>query len=308
MLPPISRPLYKLRSIFGRILDLFLILLEKMMTEPNLSIQPQIKLDCQKVLILSVYINNEDDKDWQNIAHTAKSFGFEVIVVNTGKSKIEVARNLYKVVNRSNLGRDISSYALALGMIELSKLELIILMNDSLIWNLEFLTKIFSRSYIENNTIYGLTLSKQRAEHLQSYLLIFPKDSIFAVNVFQELGVYRFKRNLVRFGEIGASQSWSKLGYKLKPLLKTEDLYAGTLSAPGIHPKDRKKLERYVRKNIPINPTIHYWSEFYRRTHSIKKSLLNSNPAKLRIFPRTVIEAEMMSEINFLSIKNNRSN
>jgi hypothetical protein len=282
------------RLIIGNALDRLLQVAEWILPEKKLEARVQLKIVQKKILILSIFANSRSVVEYTTLITLAESSGFYVIVINTGKNNLLQDRENVHVVNRLNEGRDFASYQVGLSLIEVEKKELIILMNDSMVWSATFLNELFECRFKNKKTIYGLTLSEQKSTHLQSYLLIFPRDVIYATKIFLDMQIHRFKRLIVKHGELGASRFWLQEGFSLAPITTTDKLIRGTLEGAGFHPRDKRDLVTLVRKKRPINPTIHCWPELFRLTGCIKKSLLYKNPAKLLMCPESLQEAGIM--------------
>jgi Rhamnan synthesis protein F len=250
-----------------------------------------------KVVVFAVYIEKQNDNDWEKIVSVTLKSNFKIIVVNTGPITIQHINPDVYVINRKNAGRDIASYRTGLRTIELDKLDLLILMNDSIIWDHNYLFEILNSDFDENQTIRGLTISNQKIPHLQSYFLVFAKDVVFASNYYISMNTFRFKRTIVRKGEIEASIYWSSAGLKIVSVLDNEILKKRTLNSQGFSEKDKEELIELCKNGVELNPTIHFWPEFFRRTGSLKKSLIHSNPAKFELYPTSIMSAKQLLDV-----------
>lgn len=284
------------RGFAGKLLDFLTGVLEVFLHVKNENIETyQVSQFVGKVAIFSVYIQSEYGNDWEDVVDAILSSGYKVVVVNTGPVNINYSKKNVHIVNRRNRGRDIASYGIGLKIIEIEKCESLVLINDSIIWNSKYVTKILKSAYLESMTIYGLTMSLQKNKHLQTYFLVFPKDVFSATKYFMDLPEFRFKRTVVRRGELGASMHWTKLNFSILPILDYNDLEIGTLTKTGLSEYDRNKLANLCNDGIFLNPTIHFWPEFFRQTGCLKKSIPEQNPAHYAIYPDSVESARRMA-------------
>jgi len=284
------------RLIGGIVIDTILMSIElTFKVKQSRNKMSSIEINHKKVLIYSVYVNDGIGTDWLNIAELAISESYHPIIVNTGKNKISSDNKQITIFNRRNIGRDISSYGMAISLLNLLKIERLIILNDSMIWNETFLRSILLQNNYELNTIYSLTSSEQKKKHLQSYLIIFNPSVIHAATDFEELKTYRFKRLIVKKGEIGLSENWTKKDIKLRALFDYEYLMLKSLEGNSLSPSEKNQIIKLTNKGIKLNPSIHFWEGLYLDTRSVKKSIVNSNPARMENSPKSLAEAHRIA-------------
>jgi hypothetical protein len=299
MRPSENRIARNVRSIGGALLDRILYVIEFIFKVKMANTNPSaVAIDDANILVYSVYVNNEMESDWLEVAEIAVAESFHPIVVNTGSVKISTRNRHITTINRENVGRDLASYGVALSHLDLSNLDTLVLMNDSMDWNKSFVRSILTKKDFEENAIYALTLSKQKRDHLQTFLLVFNSSVMLAASELKSQRFFRFKRVIVREGEIRLSERWSQSGYTLKPLFEAEYLMRKSLIGHSLSSKEKHQILKFARSGVHLNPSIHFWEALYLETASIKKSIYQINPGKMEKFPKNRSEASNLSHIH----------
>jgi hypothetical protein len=283
MRPSKYRAFRNLRSIGGILIDSFLGVIERILfAKKNKENWKAISVNYKNVMVYSVYVNNGKKSDWSDLAEIAITESYHPIIMNTGNSKISTSNKKITVINRRNIGRDIASYGVAISLLELAEIETLLLLNDSMEWNHSFIRSVMSKKAHEEGTILSLTISKQGKRHLQTYLLVFNSSVMKASLDIMTLPIYRFKRLIVKKGEIHLSQKWIKNGYKLKPLFETNYLMQKSLMGKFLTTEEKNQILSLTISGVPLNPSIHFWEGLFSETGSIKKSIQQKNPAKYK--------------------------
>ncbi len=155
--------------------------------------------------------------------------GFHVCIVDTGELNFATQNSKVVIMKRNNKGRDFGSFRDALNHFDLENIDELILMNDSCFWNKDSMGKYLDNLPIELSDLRCITLSFQRVPHPQSYFLHISAPLIGTTRDFfkNEVRDWRFKRNIVKRGEIQLGQHLNKSGFKVV------DFFGGSNSLYG---------------------------------------------------------------------------
>lgn len=239
-------------------------------------------------IIFAVYctsINEQKDLD-SNISE-ALTASDVLYVVNTGPFLLPHSSK-YIVINRENIARDLGSYAVGIKLLKNLPSVYLVLINDSVHWLPGSISNFIQLSTESTYEITSVTASNQGGFHLQSYALLFKKPTIELLSPVLNMKSFRFKRNLVRYGELRFSRFWHEKNIPMGPVWNiasetemSEDVFIGSK-------QDLLKLIRLTKAEVPLNPSIHYWPWLMRDMKIVKKSLLKHNPAKFSDHPKII--------------------
>ena len=143
--------------------------------------------------------------------------GFHVCIVDTGQLNFSTQNSKVVIMKRSNKGRDFGSFRDALNLLNSEDIDELILMNDSCFWNKDSMGRYLDNLPIEFSDLRCITLSFQQAPHPQSYFLHISAPLIGTIRDFfkNEVRDWRFKRNIVKRGEIQLGRHLNKSGFKV---------------------------------------------------------------------------------------------
>lgn len=190
-----------------------------------------------------------------------KELGSDIIFVSTATmldddSITKLTPYCDQIVVRENLGYDFGSWKLGLEYVsDLSAYQRLILANDSVYGPLHDLHELFLDMSSQGAAVWGITDSYELKHHLQSYFLVFERAALenpaFA-EFWQSLPFYRFKRSIIREGEIGLSTKLSRARLRM-----------AAAYGYGVLRKDHSEviLETERRSTFagPISPTRSLW-------------------------------------------------
>lgn len=194
-----------------------------------------------------------------------------VLVANRLPNKLvmDVISNVFTLIVRPNVGRDFAAYKAGLNWVDqqknLKSLDRLILFNDSVSWTPAGIDTCIQRAEKASDLVLGVTVSRQRSVHIQSYFYLVKDSAIqsFAEKFF-ELRNVRFKRSVIHLGERKISKELERIGLKFTALFGEEELEdKRILNALG---------EDYFRSNKkPVNTAIYYAKELEQLSNGIKK-------------------------------------
>jgi hypothetical protein len=114
----------EIRKYGGWLLDRLLFTIEALLGATNIHEDfSNIDIKRKKIFIYSVYVTDGAPSDWYELSQVAQTEQFHSIIVNTGNAKLSCGDENVSVLNRRNIGRDISSYGLALSLVDISKID-----------------------------------------------------------------------------------------------------------------------------------------------------------------------------------------
>lgn len=214
-----------------------------------------------------------------------------------------------RVVVRENLGYDFMSYKVGLGHLAWDDYDEVVLCNDSVYGPLFQLNESFDKMQRVECDFWGMTESRDRAYHLQSYFLVFREkvlQSSCFKNFWENITTLNNKSEIIDRFEVGLSQSLVKNGFRpgvyvsfspgtlrlyraLFGSMLRKKIY-GTKVRPSATNKKSfiKKIgglfeHRQLGNNL--NPTHFFWIDIInnRRMPFIKVELLRDNPMYINI-------------------------
>ncbi len=229
-----------------------------------------------------------DEFDIQ-ILSALRSSDFGICIVVNVKDEVHIDYSRYAdvVIVRKNVGLDIAAIRDALRILG-SDWNRIILLNDSVIWPRNNFQNVIDAvlNFDRKNEILGLVDSFQRNHHIQSFFLcanLYTSKELF--EAFMSVRNWRFKRSIVTFGEIPIKNNLERIGVNFLPLISCKELESNLILS-GASNADEVEIINFIKKGIPLNPTQHLWRIlFHNEFGCIKRSLIESNPARLAFPP-----------------------
>jgi hypothetical protein len=277
-----------IRHLFGRVADWFS-LLDYLCSNKKYQILNetlQLQTSPLKIALVASYPKNIEDLNCiLGLVKCLEGEGFYTLIVNNNKQIVFPAN--VNSITRKNIGFDLAAHREALSILNLNGTSDLLLINDSVFWDIERLNCILRdiADSVEENTIYSLTESYQVKHHVQSFFLYFkkvnPRD-ILAVTSWKNV---KFKRTAVRFGEMKILESAYERKISLVVRFPIDEIVKRYL-------KDNKRDDDYNRilylhqKKVNLNPTQHFWNALFQLGFpGYKKDLILRNPAKLSEIP-----------------------
>lgn len=245
-----------------------------------------------------VYSHFDADSDVQDYVIEAlkriKASGLKIIIMSTSpnivEAKLETMRSYATIIIlRENIGYDFGSYKLGIEYLFNNKMKpsQILLTNDSVYGPMINLNPILKKS--KKFDMYGMTDSIEINYHLQSYFIIYNerilKDKNF-IGFWKSVKLLKhdtkaFKQKIIIEYEVGGSQFFMGLGYKLGAEFPFKKIVT---TAWNDFLKDIKQSETIVSYpftplTIGYNNTHFYWDRMMNIGFPyIKRELLTTNP------------------------------
>ncbi len=211
-----------------------------------------------------------------------REIGSDIIFVSTSAtlgddciSKLSPYCN--QIVVRENRGYDFGSWKLGIEYAEnLSAYQRLILANDSVYGPLHDLRDLFLDMPQQGAAVWGITDSYELKHHLQSYFLVFERAALenpAFTEFWRSIPFYRFKRSIIRDGEIGLSTKLSRAGLRMAAAY-------GYGALRQSHPEVILEAERRSIFAGPRNPTRSLWDFLVRDCGCpfLKVDVLRDNP------------------------------
>ncbi len=193
--------------------------------------------------------------------------GFSVVVVSNGRPiRPDIAARLTEVsvfLTRRNIGIDFCAWRMAMRALSLPRRETkrILLVNDSVYGPLKPLAPLLARMPPGAAELWGLTDSRERGSHLQSYFLLANEVAIRSA-VWKSFWYWTVplpsRRWMVGRYEIGLSARMRRAGFRIQALFPYETI---------------------VPDGSIANPTLGGWRALYDAGFPfVKRALLRDNP------------------------------
>lgn len=233
-----------------------------------------------------------------------RSAGFDIVFVSNSPkldgNAVERLRPLCAaILRRRNRGYDFGAYKDGLLFVgDLSKLDEVLLTNDSVYGPLTDLRPVLSRCDGDKAAVWGATDSWDQHYHLQSYFLLFKKEALLhpAFKAFwRKVRYVSSKEWVIRKYEVGLTKTMVRNGLRCKALfpyrqaagaltravlkdglLKREDL-------PECHRQFVAGLFLAIERGAPLNATHCFWDYLIAELGCpfIKRDLLLRNPTRV---------------------------
>lgn len=228
--------------------------------------------------------------------------GLDVVAVSNSPSLSAqgadaLAEHSMIVLHRRNVGYDFGAYRDGLAALgDLSGYQSILLVNDSVIGPFAPLAPLLSRLN-DSADVWGLTDSRERGWHLQSYFLAFSQRALghpaFS-SFWQNYRTIGSKDWAVHAGELALSRTLTRGGLRLRALFPFEQIrnaFIAQAKAEGHTPRfagrgAARDVDHVLAASVcklPFNPTHLYWDTLVEAFDSpfVKRDLAETNPARL---------------------------
>jgi len=197
-----------------------------------------------------------------------KKAGFSIVFISTSALENSCLERLsqfaFLIIERENRCPDFGSWKAGLSMLNLQNLNSILLTNDSIFGPFFDLNNIIF-SMKDKYDVWGMSDNYEISYHLQSYFLLFNKQSIQSgiFNRFwRDVNLAATKDEVIHKYEIGLSKVFKNAGYKLGAYARIDDISQGA---------DHKV----------INPLLVFWKSlitkhqfpFFKRELLIKRKI-----------------------------------
>lgn len=196
-------------------------------------------------------------------------------------------------ISRENVGYDFVSWKTGLPHIKnLEELDEVLFINDSIYGPLSDISELFQKSDAFQCDFWGLTLSRQKTAHIQSFFFAFRKsliDNGVFTQFWNTVEPLENKKEIIKRYEIGMTQFVMERGASCKWLFDQKDLTLWErLTAFKFNGRRRGRSLigsiRWYVKNRTTNPTHVYWHSIINRgAPFIKVEFLRDNPLKLQM-------------------------
>jgi hypothetical protein len=220
------------------------------------------------------------------------SSGWTVLWVENGDSQINVFNNHhFHFMKRNNKGRDLGAYRdLADYLSNYS--GVLLFLNSSIYWEMSDVDHIIRdcEELVDKGAdVVGITDSYQTGvRHLQSYFFFFSAGSIERGahrKAFSHVKNWRFKRAIVRYGEIPILNKLQESGFNISVIQPYESLkkqFVADNEVKNIYSvNDYKQITKRLKVGTPLNPTQHFAPILWMNLKVLKASFVDSNPANL---------------------------
>jgi hypothetical protein len=223
-----------------------------------------------------------------------RNLGFKAIHVNN-MSKIHkiVGRKEEFNFQRKNLGYDLAAIRDVLNLIDKHPKKLLIL-NSSVYYLTDSVAKLITKATHANLDVVGITESRQKKHHIQSYFFFSQTDKGVDALLYEyaKMRNWRSKRAAVNFGELRIMENLFVADVTIGALVTYENIVATALQTPELVDKD---VYSDLTKGVHLNPTQHLWRVlFYLGIPIVKKTLIKDNPANLEFRPLDYLSAEFI--------------
>lgn len=236
-----------------------------------------------------------------------------------------------QIILKENKGYDFGSWAAGISLIELDKIDELLICNDSCYGPFNPLVSIFNKMESKPADFWGMTVNRQIYPHIQSYFVVFKKQVINHPEFkkfWTEIEHQPNKKDTIIFYEIGLTKKLADLGFKysaaIQAIPKLSIFVAGeyiklimcqpvlaffaSKSAPTT-----KLLTFWLRltRKIQINSTHNFWRVLLQNGMPfVKIELLRDNPLRINIkdYDRTLRNysdhATQLAESHLKRVKN----
>jgi lipopolysaccharide biosynthesis protein len=202
------------------------------------------------------------------------------------------------ILRQDNAGWDFSAYRAGIETLpNLSALESLLLVNDSVYGPFYELGALIDRMNLAEGDVWGITDSWERRFHLQSFFILFSK-SVLTSAVFESfwraVRPVKSKSWVISRYEIGLTQAMMAAGFRCRALfpyrvaaMALELKALGSLTLKRNERRFLRHLLEITDAGIPMNPTHFFWQILI--SHGcpfLKRELLRDNPARIPGLPR----------------------
>jgi hypothetical protein len=279
---------YKMRSFWGRALDLMLFL-DHLTSDTKSKVlnPPKTPLIGNKVAIYVTHRDLHHDEWEKNLFNALNELGFEIVIgINSPKQMIS-KDYLY----RENFGYDIAASRDILNLYEQLPEE-VFLINSSTAWSNAatlILQKARTAAKKSEADVIFATQSFQIQEHGQSFFIYAARNGVEPLrNALGRTRNWKTKRATVCYGELELARFCGLYTGKVGYLFEYELLQKQFML--NVHSGDL--TYRLIQKGLKVNPSQHLWRELLAEgANFVKRNLVSSNPARLNKPPRSISQA-----------------
>jgi lipopolysaccharide biosynthesis protein len=252
-------------------------------------------------------LDNAISDDVVRYVRTLSELGFPVVFVSSSADLSDaaiapVAPYCAEILLRNNIGYDFGCYREGLLALEpLDRLNGLIIANDSVIGPLAPLEPALRRMDLLAADIWGLTDSRDRGAHLQSYFLFAGPTALHHpafIKFWRSYPLAQKREWAIRFGELGFSRAMRKAGLRLAAAYPYQELIeqlrrrADAARAKPTPPAQNRpvghgELLWLIAHGANLNPTHVCW-DILRSEYDfpfIKRDLAARNPMRLEHAP-----------------------
>lgn len=252
-------------------------------------------------LVIFSHFDTDDiiDNYVVNYLNALHAISCDIIFVSTSqladKELERVSDVCISMICRQNIGYDFMSYKTGLfeSGINLKAYDEIVICNDSVYGPFSDLLHIFDSMSIKRCDFWGITTTREKSPHLQSFFIVF-KRNIFQSEAFRDfftnITVLNNKKTIIESYEIGLTNWFVSQGFIYDSYCKQVSFFArlkaflhSFTSLKKLSPKSvRNRFSKIVILD-ELNPTIFYWKELLQQDGPfLKIELLRKNPLKMK--------------------------
>lgn len=266
----------QIRSLVGRFLDVltYLELIIPVYPKADFIVYQKSKiLTSHRVAIVAIYeAAVEVDRELMKTLNYLRGLDYEVVIVaNTfpSQSVLNLLSEDFSVIIRPNLGRDFGAYRAGLEWVtnddSRNSLQRLIIFNDSVSWTPDGMSICIQRAERACVNILGVTTSRQRTLHIQSYFYFVKNGAIGQfVQTFLKLRNLRFKRSIINLGERKFSRMLTRSGLGFDAIFSEYELHA-------VRQRNCRLAVSLQQRAKPLNTAIYYSKELQDLGKGIKK-------------------------------------
>ncbi len=197
------------------------------------------------------------------------------------------------VIVRDNVGFDFLSWRAGLEAVGLDAFDHVIFANSSIygpVWPFE---RVLASSIVRNAGVWGMTISSQHAQHLQSYFMTMSREFLLSepgAKLWEEVRPLRNKVDVIEAYELQWMGKVVKAGVPVTSVFDAKQFpdvpIAEQLANMVRWPMNFERLWRY-RQAVrcgPSNPTHLHWKQMLESgVPFVKIDLFSSNPYGIRL-------------------------
>jgi lipopolysaccharide biosynthesis protein len=226
-----------------------------------------------------------------------RELGADIVFISTAEQlpEQEIAKILplcTQIIRRRNITLDFGSWRVGLVEIKnLSAYDQLILANDSVYGPFFPLSEVFKKMASQNLDFWGISSTRERDYHIQSYFLVFNKKTFESESFrkfWQHFHFYRSKRRIISEYEIGLTNWARDSHWHLGAYIEHSQVTLRDVN-PTLFYWDRL-IEEYscpflktevLRLNRAQSERIHQWQEIIHAKSSYDTGLIWENLNKL---------------------------
>lgn len=247
----------------------------------------------EKVLVFVSYNSQDQVQESRSVFFDYFiSSGWTVLCVENGEMQIsEFQNHNFHFIKRNNKGRDLGAYRDVANYLS-DYSGVLLFLNSSIFWEMSEIEHIVHdcEELVDKGAdVIGITDSYQTGvRHLQSYFFFFSAESIVRgapQKALSHVKNWRFKRAIVRYGEIPVLNKLQNAGFNISVIQPYESLKKQFVADSNIRKiysvNDYMQIAKRLRVGISLNPTQHFAPILWMNLKVLKVSFVDSNPANL---------------------------